>query len=88
MSENKVVKALEHVLEDDGLVPRATSNCRRVVRDAIPIAKAQEAVIEAAIELDKCWQNGTPAWDAATRLHAARRRYYDLLAGETTIDRA
>ncbi len=35
-----LLAALEYVLEDDGLIPRATSQCRDVARAAI--AKAKE----------------------------------------------
>ncbi len=31
----RLQEALKHVLEDDGLVPRATSDCRKVVREAL-----------------------------------------------------
>ena len=32
---DRLVEALQYVLEDDGLVPRATSKCREVVRQAL-----------------------------------------------------
>lgn len=38
---DKLLTALRHVLEDDGLVPRASSACRKVVAAAIAEAEAQ-----------------------------------------------
>jgi hypothetical protein len=34
-SETELLAALQYVLEDDGYIPRATSECRKVVRAAI-----------------------------------------------------
>ena len=88
MSENKVVKALEALkrevvqwCNDQDLMPDDSAEAIRFADEAVPIAKAQEAVIEAA---DKLYERVIARPECAPSMQRFNQDNIDAMSGYVT----